>query len=231
MARLRAGDVRALARAVSIVEDGAAMAAELLAACREFAGSALRIGVTGPPGAGKSTLVDQMARWLRSEGQMIGVVAVDPSSPYTGGALLGDRIRMQGFAGDAGVYIRSMASRGAMGGIARAAADVCTVMEAAGRGTILIETVGVGQDEVDVIGLADVTVLVLVPGMGDEVQSLKAGLMEVADVFVVNKSDREGAQRLEAEILGMQGLSGGQGSLVPGAMVPVVRTVATTGEG
>src|ERR1700730_5432083 len=180
MARLRAGDVRALARAVSIVEDGAAMAAELLAACREFAGSALRIGVTGPPGAGKSTLVDQMARWLRSEGQMIGVVAVDPSSPYTGGALLGDRIRMQGFAGDAGVYIRSMASRGAMGGIARAAADVCTVMEAAGRGTILIETVGVGQDEVDVIGLADVTVLVLVPGMGDEVQSLKAGLMEVA---------------------------------------------------
>src|SRR5882762_8279737 len=150
--RLRAGDVRALARAVSIVEDGAAMAAELLAACREFSGGGLRIGVTGPPGAGKSTLVDQMARWLRAQGQMVGVVAVDPSSPYTGGALLGDRIRMQGFAGDDGVFIRSMASRGAMGGVARAAADVCTVREAAGRGTILIETVGVGQDEVEVIG-------------------------------------------------------------------------------
>ncbi len=132
VARLRAGDVRALARAVSIVEDGAASAPPLLAACREFAGSALRVGVTGPPGAGKSTLVDQMVRWLRAEGQVVGVVAVDPSSPYTGGALLGDRIRMQGFAGDDGVYIRSMASRGAMGGVARAAADVCMVMEGGG---------------------------------------------------------------------------------------------------
>jgi LAO/AO transport system kinase len=227
MERLRAGDVRALARAVSIVEDGATGAAELLAACRGVAGGGLRIGVTGPPGAGKSTLVDQMARWLRAEGQMVGVVAVDPSSPYTGGALLGDRIRMQGFAGDAGVYIRSMASRGAMGGVARAAADVCTVMEAAGRGTILIETVGVGQDEVEVIGLADVTVLVLVPGMGDEVQSLKAGVMEVADVFVVNKSDRGGAEVVEQEIIAMQGLVAERGGWVP----PVVRTVATTGEG
>jgi LAO/AO transport system kinase len=225
--RLRSGDVRALARAVSLVEDGVAMGAELLAVCREFAGSALRIGVTGPPGSGKSTLVDQMARCLRAEGQTVGVVAVDPSSPYTGGALLGDRIRMQGFAGDEGVYIRSMASRGAMGGVARAAADVCTVMEAAGRGTILIETVGVGQDEVDVIGLADVTVLVLVPGMGDEVQSLKAGVMEVADVFVVNKSDRGGAELVEQEIVAMQGLVAERGGWVP----PVVRTVATSGEG
>jgi LAO/AO transport system kinase len=227
MERLRAGDVRALARAVSIVEDGAAGAAELLAACREFSGRGLRVGVTGPPGAGKSTLVDQMARWLWGPGQMVGVVAVDPSSPYTGGALLGDRIRMQGFAGDHGVFIRSMASRGAMGGVARAAADVCTVMEAAGRGTILIETVGVGQDEVEVIGLADVTVLVLVPGMGDEVQSLKAGVMEVADIFVVNKSDRGGAELVEQEIVAMQGLAGEHGGWVP----PVVRTVATTGEG
>ena len=227
MERMRAGDVRALARAVSIVEDGAAATAELLAVCREFSGSALRIGVTGPPGAGKSTLVDQMARWLRAEGQMVGVVAVDPSSPYTGGALLGDRIRMQGFAGDDGVYIRSMASRGAMGGVARAAADVCTVMEAAGRQTILIETVGVGQDEVDVIGLADVTVLVLVPGMGDEVQSLKAGVMEVADIFVVNKSDRGGAELVEQEIVAMQGLVAERGGWIP----PVVRTVATMGEG
>jgi LAO/AO transport system kinase len=152
---------------------------------------------------------------------------VDPSSPYTGGALLGDRIRMQGFAGDDGVFIRSMASRGAMGGVARAATDVCTVMEAAGRGTILIETVGGGQDEVEVIGLADVTVLVLVPGMGDEVQSLKAGVMEVADIFVVNKSDRGGAEQVEREIVAMQGLAAEAAGWVP----PVVRTVATKGEG
>jgi LAO/AO transport system kinase len=227
MERLRAGNIRMLARAVSMVEDGAGGAAELLVACRKFAGSALRIGVTGPPGAGKSTLVDQMVRRLRAENQSVGVVAVDPSSPYTGGALLGDRIRMQGFVGDDGVYIRSMASRGAMGGVARAAADVCAVMEAAGRQTILIETVGVGQDEVDVIGVADVTVLVLVPGMGDEVQSLKAGVMEVADIFVVNKSDRGGAELVEQEIVGMQGLVAERGGWVP----PVVRTVATTGEG
>ena len=227
VARLRAGDVRALARAVSMVEDGAAMAGELVTACGAFAGGGLRIGGTGPPGAGKSTLVDQMARWLRGEGQTVGVVAVDPSSPYTGGALLGDRIRMQGFAADDGVFIRSMASRGAMGGVAKAAGDVCTVMEAAGRGTILIETVGVGQDEVEVIGLADVTVLVLVPGMGDEVQSLKAGVMEVADIFVVNKSDRGGAEVVEQEIVAMQGLAAESG----GWVAPVVRTVATSGEG
>jgi LAO/AO transport system kinase len=227
MERLRTGDVRALARAVSVVEDGGGAAADLLAACREFAGSALRIGVTGSPGAGKSTLVDQMARWLRGEGLRVGVVAVDPTSPFTGGALLGDRIRMQGFAGDEGVYIRSMASRGAMGGLARAAADVCSVIEAAGRETILIETVGVGQDEVDVIGLADVTVVVLVPGMGDAVQSLKAGVMEVADVFVVNKSDRGGAELVEQEILAMQGLAT-QGE---GWVAPVVLTSAMTGEG
>jgi LAO/AO transport system kinase len=225
--RLRAGDVRALARAVSIVEDGSGPVAQVLAACRESAGNALRIGVTGPPGAGKSTLVEQMVRSLRAEGKSVAVLAVDPSSPYSGGALLGDRIRMQAFAGDQGVYIRSMASRGAMGGITRAAADVCTVMEAAGRETILIETVGVGQDEVDVIGLADVTVLVLMPGMGDEVQSLKAGVMEVADIFVVNKSDRGGAELVEQEILAMQTLTTERGTWVP----PIVRTVATTGEG
>jgi LAO/AO transport system kinase len=225
--RLRSGDVRALARALSVVEDGGAAAGELVAACRVFAGGALRVGVTGPPGAGKSTLVDQMVRRLRGEGKTVGVVAVDPSSPYTGGALLGDRIRMQGFAGDDGVFIRSMASRGALGGVAKAAADVCAVMEAAGRESIIIETVGVGQDEVDVIGVADVTVLVLVPGMGDEVQSLKAGVMEVADIFVVNKSDRGGAELVEQEIVAMQGLAPEHGVWV----APVVRTVATTGEG
>jgi LAO/AO transport system kinase len=227
MERLRAGDVRALARALTIVEDGSGYAAQLLAACRESTRNALRIGVTGPPGAGKSTLVDQMVRSLRAEGQSVAVLAVDPSSPYTGGALLGDRIRMQGFVGDDGVYIRSMASRGAMGGVARAAADVCTVMQAAGRETILIETVGVGQDEVDIAGLADVTVLVLVPGMGDEVQSLKAGVMEVADIFVVNKSDRDGAELVEQEIVAMQALTAEHS----GWVAPVVKTVATTGEG
>jgi LAO/AO transport system kinase len=227
VSRLRSGDVRALARALSFVERGGGAAAALLEACRGFAGTAVRVGVTGPPGVGKSTLVDQMVRWLRQDGQSVGVVAVDPSSPFTGGALLGDRIRMQGFAGDEGVFIRSMASRGAMGGVTRAAGDVCAVMEAAGWQMILIETVGVGQDEVDVIGLADVTVLVLVPGMGDEVQSLKAGVMEVADVFVVNKSDRGGAELVEQEIVAMQGLAAERDTWVP----PVVRTVATTGEG
>lgn len=225
VARLRAGDVRTLARALSMVEDRLPQGAELLAACREARGRALRVGVTGPSGAGKSTLVDQMIRLLRAEGRTVGVVAIDPSSPFTGGALLGDRIRMQGFAGDDGVFIRSMASRGAMGGLARAAADVCVVMEAAGLETILIETVGVGQDEVDVIGLADVTLVVLAPGMGDEVQSLKAGLMEAADIFVVNKSDRGGTELVEAEIVAMQRLTDGE------RIPPVVRTVATTGEG
>jgi LAO/AO transport system kinase len=224
MERLRAGEVRALARAVSLVEDGSAVGMELVRACHQYASDALRIGITGPPGAGKSTLVDQMAKWLRQEGQTVGVVAVDPTSPYTGGALLGDRIRMQELSGDAGVYIRSMASRGAKGGLAAAVEDVCVVMAAAGRQVILIETMGVGQDEVEVTGLADVTVLVLVPGMGDEVQSLKAGVMEVADIFAVNKSDRDGAERVEAEILAMQGLGAG-------AHEPVVRTVATTGAG
>lgn len=226
MARLRAGDLRTLARAVSLVEDGSSLGQQLVAVCRASAsGRTLRVGVTGPPGAGKSTLVDQMVHWLRDQDRTVGVVAVDPSSPFTGGALLGDRIRMQGFAADEGVYFRSMASRGARGGLARAAADVCSLMETAGRQTILIETVGVGQDEVDVIGLADVTVLVLTPGMGDAVQSMKAGVMEAADVFVVNKADRGGAELVEQELVGMQSLASG------GDPAPVVRTVASTGEG
>ena len=225
--RLRGGDVRALARAISMVEDGVAGSEELLAECRRHAGEALRIGVTGPPGAGKSTLVDQMARWLREKGETVGVVAVDPSSPYTGGALLGDRIRMQERVGDAGIYVRSMASRGAVGGVARAVRDVCDVIAASGRRKILIETVGVGQDEVEIARLADVTVLVLVPGMGDDVQSLKAGVMEIADVFVVNKSDCAGADQVVGEILAMQGLSSREEGWIP----PVVKTVATAGEG
>lgn len=227
MERLRSGEVRALARALSLVEDGSPLGMELVKASQGYASDALRIGVTGPPGAGKSTLVDQMARWLRKSGKTVGVLAVDPSSPYTGGALLGDRIRMQGFAGDDGVYIRSMASRGARGGLAGTSADVCAVIAAAGRQVILIETMGVGQDEVEVAALADVTVLVLMPGMGDEIQSLKAGVMEIADIFVVNKGDRDGAEQVEAEILAMQGL----GASCEEWVSPVVRTIATSGAG
>ncbi len=222
--RLQRGEVRALARAISVVEAGGVDAEALLTQCLRVGRVALRIGVTGAPGAGKSTLVDQMTRVLRGEGKTVGVVAVDATSPYSGGALLGDRIRMQGFSGDDGVYIRSMASRGVAGGIGRAAEGVCQVMEAAGRDVVVVETVGVGQDEVAVAGLVDVVVLVLVPGMGDDVQALKAGVMEVADVFCVNKADRGGAERVEAEIVGMQGLA-------EGAVAPVVPTVGTTGEG
>jgi LAO/AO transport system kinase len=226
LARLVGGDVRALARAVSLVEDGGEGAEELLTGCRALGKRSLRIGVTGAPGVGKSTLVDRMVRELRAVGGTVGVIAVDPTSPLTGGALLGDRIRMQAFSGDDGVFIRSMASRGVSGGIGAKAVAVCAVLEAAGRETIVIETVGVGQDEVAVAGLADVTLLVLVPGMGDDVQSLKAGVMEIADIFVVNKSDQPGAEQVEAEILEMQGLVSGVG-----AVAPVLPTAASTGEG
>ncbi|MDE1177561.1 MAG: methylmalonyl Co-A mutase-associated GTPase MeaB [Edaphobacter sp.] len=223
IARLGAGDVRALARAISVVEDGGPEAAKLLALVRARGRRALRVGVTGAPGAGKSTLVDGLARLLVKEGHSVGVVAVDPTSAVTGGALLGDRIRMQA---ETGVYIRSMASRGALGGVARAAGEVCEVMEAAGRDVILLETVGVGQDEVAVAGLVDVVVLVLVPGMGDEVQSMKAGVMEAAEVYAVNKADRGGAEQVEAEIVAMQSLG-----MAMGWMPPVVRCSAMTGEG
>jgi LAO/AO transport system kinase len=227
LTRIAAGDVRALARALSVVEDGGARAAELVAGARAAGSKARRIGITGAPGAGKSTLTDQMVRFLRAKGERVGVVAVDPTSPYTGGALLGDRIRMQGFTGDTGVFIRSMASRGAMGGVAAGVDGICTVLAAAGFGTLIVETVGVGQDEVSVGGVVDVTALVLVPGMGDDVQSLKAGVMESADVFVVNKADLDGVDRVVAEVQAMQSLASEHGSWIP----PVIRTCATTGEG
>jgi LAO/AO transport system kinase len=227
VARLRQGDVRALARAVSLVEDDAPSAWQILSCCFSYTGSAMRVGITGSPGAGKSTLVDALARRYRGQQATVGVVAVDPTSPYTGGAILGDRIRMREHEADPGFYLRSMATRGSLGGLARASADVAVVIEASGKQRLLIETVGVGQDEIDIVRLADVTVVVLVPGMGDDVQSLKAGIMEIADIFVVNKSDRDGADHVEKEVRAMQSLAAEHGSWIP----PVIRTIATTGAG
>jgi len=225
--RLRAGDVRALARAISIVENGSPLASDVLSACFPLSGRALRVGVTGPPGAGKSTLVDQLARHYRGRGATVGVIAVDPTSPFSGGAILGDRIRMQDSLHDTGLYVRSMATRGSLGGLAQRTADVASVLEASGKEIILIETVGVGQDEVDIVRLADITLVVLVPGMGDDVQSIKAGMMEIADIFVINKADREGADRVENEVRAMQSLARTQMSRTP----PVIQTVAATGQG
>jgi LAO/AO transport system kinase len=224
---LRAGDLRALARAISLVEDDAPAAQALLSACFPHTGEALRIGITGAPGAGKSTLVDQLARAFREQQHRVGILAVDPTSPFSGGAILGDRIRMERHHADAGVYTRSMATRGAMGGLAQAAVDAAMLIEASGRDRILIETVGVGQDEIDIVRLADITLVVLVPGMGDDVQSIKAGILEIADIFVVNKCDREGADRVEKELKSMQSFASTHGSWI----APVVRTVASTGQG
>jgi LAO/AO transport system kinase len=224
---LRAGDARALARAISAVENRSPDAADLLKALFPHSGTARILGLTGPPGAGKSTLVDQLAKHYRRSGKTLGIVAVDPTSPYTGGAILGDRIRMQDHHADPGIYIRSMATRGSLGGLARTTADVATVLDASGRDLIMIETVGVGQDEVDIVRLADITIVILVPGMGDDVQTIKAGIMEIADVFVINKSDREGAENVEREIRAMQSLATRHDNWVP----PIVKTVASDGTG
>jgi LAO/AO transport system kinase len=225
--RIRAGEVRALARAISTIEDNRPESRELLKALFNFTGSARLIGLTGAPGAGKSTLVDQLAREYRKQERTVGILAVDPTSPYTGGAILGDRIRMQSHHADAGIYIRSMATRGNLGGLARATTDAATVLDAAGKDIVLIETVGVGQDEIDIVRLADVTVVILVPGMGDDVQTIKAGIMEIADIFVINKSDREGADRVEREIRSMQSLAIRSDKWTP----PIIKTVAMDGKG
>jgi len=224
---LRSGDARALARAISAVENRARGWSDLLKALFPYTGRARVLGLTGAPGAGKSTLVDQLARVYRRQDKTVGIIAVDPTSPYTGGAILGDRIRMQEHFSDPGIYIRSMATRGSLGGLARTTADAASVLDASGRDVILVETVGVGQDEVDIVRLADITVVILVPGMGDDVQSIKAGIMEIADIFVINKSDRDGAERVEREIRALQSLAVRQDGWTP----PIVKTVASEGKG
>jgi LAO/AO transport system kinase len=225
--QLRSGDPRALARAISTIENRATGWSELLKALFPHTGKARVIGLTGAPGSGKSTLVDRLAKHYRKENQTVGIIAVDPTSPYTGGAILGDRIRMQDHYSDPGIFIRSMATRGSLGGLARATADAATVLDASGRDLIMIETVGVGQDEVDIVRLADVTIVILVPGMGDDVQTIKAGIMEIADIFVINKSDREGAERVEREVRAMQSLATRNDRWMP----PIVKTVASEGVG
>jgi LAO/AO transport system kinase len=227
-ARILDGDARAIARGISLVEDDPDAGAGLVRELFSRSGRAFHVGVTGAPGAGKSTLVDHLvARW-RAAGSTVGVIAVDPTSPYSGGAMLGDRVRMQSHAQDTGVFIRSMATRGHLGGLARATSDAAMVLDAAGKDFVVIETVGVGQDEVDIIRTADVSIVVLVPGMGDEVQALKAGIMEIADIFVVNKSDRDGADRTAAEIESLLSL---QVYTKDDWRPPIVRTEATAGAG
>jgi LAO/AO transport system kinase len=221
------GDLRALARAVTAVENRRPEAETLLKELFPYTGKSKIIGITGSPGAGKSTLVDRFIHELRRESKRVGVLTVDPTSPYTGGAILGDRIRMLSHHADQAVFIRSMATRGWLGGLAASTTDMAVLLDAAGKDFVLVETVGVGQDEVEIARLADATIVVLVPGMGDDVQAIKAGIMEIADVFVINKSDQPGADQLEREIKAMQSLSTRKDGWVP----PVLRTVASDGQG
>ena len=221
------GDTRALSRVITRVENRSADSLDILRQLFRHTGKSQIIGVTGSPGSGKSTLVDRVAAEFRKKNNAVGIIAVDPSSPFTGGAILGDRIRMQTLGVDPGVYIRSMATRGHLGGLAAATADVAAVLEAAGKDPVLIETVGVGQDEIDIVRLAEISIVVLVPGMGDDIQALKAGIMEIGDIFVINKCDRPGVEKMERAILGLLSL----GHRADGWQPPIVKTTATKGEG
>ena len=225
--RIAAGDTRAVARAISKVEDVSGDASQLMKSVFPLTGRGLVIGITGAPGAGKSSLVDKLALHYRRLGERVGIVAVDPSSPFSGGAILGDRIRMQTLGLDSGVFIRSMATRGNLGGLARSTVDAVSILDAAGYAKIIIETVGVGQDEVEVVKAANVSVVVLVPGMGDDIQAIKAGIMEIGDIFVINKADREGVNTTEKELQALLSLAMRDDAWEP----PIVRTVATESKG
>ncbi|HBB93887.1 MAG TPA: methylmalonyl Co-A mutase-associated GTPase MeaB [Blastocatellia bacterium] len=225
--RIIKGDTSAVARAISKVEDSGAHASELMKQIFSRTGRALVVGITGSPGAGKSSLVDKLAAFYRKQGERVGIIAVDPSSPFSGGAILGDRIRMQTLALDKGVFIRSMATRGNLGGLARASVEAVAILDAAGYDKIIVETVGVGQDEIEIAKTADVCVVVLVPGMGDDVQTLKAGIMEIGDVLVINKADREGVLRTEKELQALLTLS----ARTDEWQTPIVKTVAIENKG
>lgn len=226
--RVLGGDLRAVSRAISLIEDGVPEGARLIRELFSHTGRAWLVGVTGPPGVGKSTLVDRVARMFRSGGRRVGIVAVDPTSPFSGGAVLGDRVRMQNHAGDEGVFIRSMATRGRLGGLAKAAREAALVLDAAGYDVVFLETVGVGQAEVDITYVADVVVVVVAPGFGDDVQAIKAGILEIADVFVVNKADCPGAEGAVAQLEAM--LSLGEPSQEDWRP-QIIKTQATTGDG
>src|SRR3989454_1974402 len=225
--RIIKGDTTAVARAISKVEDNAPHASELMKQIFSRTGRALIVGITGSPGAGKSSLVDKLAAFYRKTGERVGIIAVDPSSPFSGGAILGDRIRMQTLSLDKGVFIRSMATRGNLGGLARATVEAVAILDAAGYKKIIVETVGVGQDEIEIAKTADVCVVVLVPGMGDDVQTMKAGIMEIGDVLVINKADRDGVLRTEKELEGLLSLAVRTDQWQP----PIVKTVAIENRG
>jgi len=220
-------DKRSAARLITLIEREDPKAVDALKKLYKYTGNSYIIGITGPPGAGKSSLVNELAKRMRAKGKTVGIIAVDPTSPFTGGALLGDRIRMQDLTLDPGIFIRSMASRGSLGGIAKATYDAINVLDAFGMDYIIVETVGVGQTEIDIVKVADTVVVVLVPGLGDDVQAIKAGIMEIADIFAVNKADREGADKLVTEIEMMLDLSQKEFLMRP----PIIKTVATTGAG